>query len=445
MRPLDEIDVRALPSEAYRPYASLFVDQRSALAERIASFGLPTVPRSRDAAQIARIRRGLEESGCSLGNGGKSLAWNRMSPACERCRTGEKSVSFFLSLACDRKCWFCFNENQCDWDAYRNAKTDWRSDMDSRFQQMGGLDFVALTGGEPMLYPEEACAFFAHAKQLDPAVHCRLYTAGLNVDAKRLEELAASGLDEIRFSCKLDDPPARKRELVERIESACGVVPTVMVEMPVIPGSHDEMLQLLDHLEDAGAFGINLLEFCFPLHHADEYRRRGMQLVEDPYRVVYDYGYAGAIPVAGSELLSLQLMAEKVAQGTRLSLHYCSLENKNTAQIFEQNHGGALSIPGYRFSKADFFYRTVRVFGEDAATAARALEGEGAFVSYDAEGRMASFSPDHLAMVASALPKAARFHASSAVIERGEDGRERFREVDLHVLEPADVERPEEV
>jgi len=41
-----------------------------------------------------------------------------------------------------------------------------------------------------------------------------------------------------------------------------------MVEMPVIPGSLEEMKDLLKKLDSLGIFGINLLEFCFPLNNA---------------------------------------------------------------------------------------------------------------------------------------------------------------------------------
>ncbi|HJH74072.1 MAG TPA: hypothetical protein OIL86_09050 [Eggerthellaceae bacterium] len=57
---------------------------------------------------------------------------------------------------------------------------------------------LAITGGEPLLHPEQVNAFLRHAGQLYPDAHTRLYTCGDLLDERSLQELAESGLDEIR-------------------------------------------------------------------------------------------------------------------------------------------------------------------------------------------------------------------------------------------------------
>lgn len=104
---------------------------------------------------------------------------------------------------------------------------------------------MALTGGEPLLMPDEACAFFARASELFPDAHLRLYTSGDLLDEALLVRLREAGLDEVRFSAKQDDPPHLVEKVFANMALAKRVVPTVMVEMPVIPGTEKQMQGLL--------------------------------------------------------------------------------------------------------------------------------------------------------------------------------------------------------
>lgn len=455
MRRVTRRDAAMLPLP-YKGYANRFVEVCDDLRRTMESFGLPV--RAADAEAVKELRKRLKDAGACFRNDGKSIVLGALSLACERCRTGERSVSQFVSLACPRACWFCFNANQFDYEQYRSRRKNWRTEMDEYHKQMGKLDYVALTGGEPLLYPHEACEFFSHAKRLNPHAHCRLYTSGWGVDAKLLAQLAESGLDEIRFSIKLDDaymgesasgaPLNESLEAqLERVALAVGVIGAVLVEMPVIPGTQEQMRAILRELDRMGAFGINLLEFCFPLHNADAYAARGFSLAADPYRIPYDYRYAGALPVADSEQEALELMLWAAQQNLHIGVHYCSLENKNTAQLFAQNHAGALDIAPYRFSRRDFFYKVLRSFGPDALKLIDALQKVGAPFEGDAaspESAMVAFDPLWLAHLDAQVVDAAVGRGSllcaSAVVEPTDDGKERFREVGLCVVEPGDVQ-----
>ena len=485
MRPISAADISRDVSDEYATYLRHFVQQRAQFRRTMASFGVSVSNDEDSPARVAALREQLVAAGARVRNGGKSIAYGSISPACARCRTGVKSVSEFLSLACHRSCWFCFNENQCDYHLYKNDKKDWRSELSAFNKSMGGLDYVALTGGEPLLFAEEACTFFTEARHDNPNAHLRLYTSGDQLTPALLEQLRAAGLDEIRFSIKLDDAPESQQRTWDNIRAAVDVIPTVMVEMPVVPGTHDEMLHILRELENAGAFGINLLELCFPLHHEKSFKARGLKLKANPYKVLYDYGYAGALPIEGSEELALQLILEEIERGTTLNLHYCSLENKNTAQIYEQNGGGAREIPLYTFSQENFFYETLRCFGDHAFALADALEAADCAHALDAEGRMVQFAAADLPAVLPLLEQGegiasrsvdadrgtgsgagdsagtdadrdtgsgtdgdatctsatgAKLFAAFGVIERDSAGAARFREVDSLVVEPRDYQ-----
>ncbi len=462
MRPISAADISRDLADEYATYLRHFVQQRAQFRRTMASFGVPVSSDENSPSRVAALREQLVAAGARVRNGSKSIAYGSISPACARCRTGVKSVSEFLSLACHRSCWFCFNENQCDYHLYKSDKKDWRSELSAFDKNMGGLDYVALTGGEPLLFAEEACAFFKEARHDNPNAHLRLYTSGDQLTPELLERLRAAGLDEIRFSIKLDDSPENQQRTRDNIRAAVSIIPTVMVEMPVMPGTHDEMLHILRELERAGAFGINLLELCFPLRHEKAFKARGLKLKANPYEVLYDYGYAGALPIEGSEELALRLMLEEIERGTTLNLHYCSLENKNTAQIYEQNSGGAREIPLYTFSQENFFYETLRCFGNAAFALADALEAADCAHALDVEGRMVQFAPADLPAVLPLLEQGegaasrsgstgagsdprssaagAKLFVAFGVIERDGTGAARFREVDALVAEPCDYQ-----
>ncbi len=441
MRLVTEADAARVGDPAWRGYLARFAGVSADLLATMEGFGVPVErapgPRARR-GRLAALRDGLVARGARARNDGKSLAWGAISPACARCRTGVRSVSTFLSLACDRSCWFCFNPNQHDYDRFRDAPKDWRAELEELHRRLGGLDCVALTGGEPLLFPEEAVAFVRTARALAPNAHLRLYTSGARADAALMGRLAEAGLDEVRFSVKLDEDAARQQAVLDLMGAAAAVIPAVMVEMPVVPGTGAAMERLLADLDARGVRGVNLLELCFPLHNAAAFRERGLKLVREPYLVPYSYGYAGALPVAGSEELALELMAGAIDRGTGLGLHWCSLENKNTAQIYGQNDGGALDIPPYRFSPRSFFYEAVRAFGDDAAFCLARLEGSDVAREADEAGGAVAFDPRGLALFAPDDAAGHRLWLASAVIEDGAEGR-RFREVGVGLVEPDDL------
>jgi len=148
------------------------------------------------------------------------------------------------------------------------------------------------------------------------------------------------------------------------------------VEMPVLPGTLEEMKEVLTELDRMEIFGINLLEFCFPYNNADVYRERGYKIKARPYRVLYNYMYGGGLPVAGSQAVCLDLVEFALDAGLNLGVHYCSLENKHTGQIYQQN--AIRPIPKTMvFSQTDYFLKSAKVFGKDIAPVQRFFEKTG--------------------------------------------------------------------
>ena len=58
----------------------------------------------------------------------------------------------------------------------------------------------------------------------------------------------------------------------------------------------------------------------------------------------------------------LELVDFAIEQNLTLGVHYCSLENKFTGQIYQQNFDAKMDKT-YRFSEEDFYFKTAKVFG----------------------------------------------------------------------------------
>ncbi|MDR1358129.1 MAG: radical SAM protein, partial [Coriobacteriales bacterium] len=262
-----------------------------------------------DEAAKARAIARLQERGAQLRNGGASISVNSLSSACVACTGDRGSKTFLLSLLCDRQCYFCFNPNQHDYAEQRRGLKDWQAELDAYGALNAPVSHIALTGGEPLVHAEETVRFFETVRARYPDAYTRLYTTGDRLDTNLLEALSKTQLTEIRFSIKIDDPSEALAQTLRHIALARSYIPQVMVEMPVIPGTGQEMRELLDTLDELGIFGINLLEFCYPRHNWPEFESRGFRVKNPPFPVLYEYGYAGGLPIAGSEELSLELLS----------------------------------------------------------------------------------------------------------------------------------------
>lgn len=344
-------------------YAKIYLKVEEQFTASVREAGLEFETKDDAADMAAHIER-LGQKGATVRNDAKSVYLNRLSPACQACQLGLGSATFFISLKCHRNCFFCFNPNQEGYEHYQTAHRDCVAELDQIAQSGQRLEHVALTGGEPLLHRSETIEFFQRANERFPEVYKRLYTTGDQFDAEFGEAFQRAHLDEIRFSLRVHDSPIARQHTLRQIALAQQYIPNVMVEMPVLPDAMNAMKQILTDLDHLQIFGINLLEFCFPLNNAAEYRERGYRIKKRPYRVLYNYGYAGGLPIAGSEEACLDLMDWSIEQKVGLGIHYCSLENKHTGEIY-QRHFNRTYAPYLYFSPKDNFLKSAKVFGKD--------------------------------------------------------------------------------
>lgn len=381
---------------ALREYAGIYVRIYEDFMAQVRTMGLEIEAEDTSAA-VAQTIADLKRKGAIVRNSDKSLYINRISPSCVACQTGIGSSTFFVSLRCHRDCFYCFNPNQENYEYFQQHTRDVVAELEELRKIRSRMGHLALTGGEPLLHKEETYRFFDRARALYPSAHTRLYTSGDHIDRATLETLQRSGLKEIRFSIRMHDLARGHRHTFDRIALAREYISNVMVEMPVLPDTFEEMKSVLVDLDHLDIFGINLLEFCFPLNNVEAYRQKGYKVKARPFRVLYDYWYAGGLPIAGSETVCLGLLDFALEAGLKLGVHYCSLENKHTGQIHQQNDLTILPKRMY-VSPKDYFIKTAKVFGEDAPAVKQVLDRAGCReYLYSEEHQSLEFHVSHIA------------------------------------------------
>jgi uncharacterized protein len=381
-------------------YDSIFEEYIATLKKR----GITPEEPCCDQYDLKQLRARLIKKGASFRNGGASIVYGALSSACTACTGGTGSKTFMLSNACNRNCYFCFNANQENYSPINVINKNWQEELDA-FLAKEDVTHVALTGGEPLLHKCETISFFKKVHSAFPDAHLRIYTDGDLLCEKTLEELQNVGLIELRLSVKLDvlDSVERQEQVMEealaRVTLAKKYVPDVMVEMPAIPGTKRAMEKLLLGLDSAGAFGINMLEFGYPMNDWGEFKKRGFKIANPPFPVIYDYEYAAGLPISGSEKLCLELLEFAIDNKLSLGVHYCSLENKHRDQILQQNRQAHLDKKIWTLDMEDFFYKTVKVFDCDTEPVKEKLNAAGATYEEDVNGNSISFSVNHLPVV----------------------------------------------
>lgn len=354
-------------------------------------------------SRCAHLRKTLIERGVKDRNAGASLSIGHLSPACVECTGNRGSETFSTTFKCHRDCYFCFNHNQPDYEKFFNEGCPWEEGLALSASKNDTLACVGLTGGEPLLDLENALLLLKRAGDIWPKAHKRMYTSGDLLTEESAQRLRAAGLDEIRFSVKDDDSAEQQKRVIDALRLAKQFIPSVMVEMPVIPGAQKSMQELFRRFDEVGIDGINLLEFCFPFCNWEEFSQRGFTLKNPPFEVMYDYGYSGGLAVAGSEEVILELMLWALDEEISFGMHYCSLENKHRSEIRQKNERSAHVHPCIEFDEDDFFLKTAKVFGSDREIARPLLERAGCtdFIE-DSDEQSLAFPPRYLEALRSA-------------------------------------------
>ncbi|MGI6220461.1 MAG: radical SAM protein [Coriobacteriales bacterium] len=381
--------------------------------------------------RIAELRGQLVERGATFRNAGASIVHGWMSQACVECTGNSGSETFSTTFKCHRDCYFCFNRNQADYDYFFEHGCPWEQTLADSKRVNGSIACVGLTGGEPLIDIDETIRFLETARETFPGAHMRMYTSGDLLDEDKARRLAEAGLREIRFSVKNDDRPEMQERVLAAMRLATEYIDDVMVEMPIVPGTGDEMRELMRAFAAAGIDGMNLLEFCFPFARWEDFADRGFEVRNPPFDVMYDYSYSGGLPIAGSEELALELMLFAIDEELGFGLHYCSLDNKHRSEMRQINEPAAHLNPCFTFDDGDFFLKCAKVYGNDRAAADDFLRSMGyPHAIRDDAGQSLAFPVRFARMVAGTGAEVA---ISTNVLEK-RDGAKYIRELSVEPL-----------
>jgi uncharacterized protein len=160
------------------------------------------------------------------------------------------------------------------------------------------------------------------------------------------------------------------RQVFDHIRAATRHIPYVMVEMPVLPGTYEVMQGVLDELEAAGIFGINLLEFCYPSPTPTPSRRAASR--------------SRTRPTACSTITGMPVVCRSLAASWSASTCWntpssarCSSASTTArwrtstpGRSIQQNSAQSPPRTAY-FSERDYFFKTAKVFGADIAPVER--------------------------------------------------------------------------
>lgn len=387
-------NIESLKNDGLKKDAAPYVTQYENFNNFIKSKGIKISEQEYSEQENILINK-LKEKGAHICHNGKSIYYNSISPSCIDCHTGYGSATYIITLKCNRDCFFCTNKNQDDYAEGIHKVYDILTQFKNHLKQYKKMKSVAITGGEPLLYAEKCAEFISEVKKTDESIQTRIYTNGDLVTEEIMQNLQKAGLDEIRFGLKPDSNGKVSDNIIENLKTAKKYIKRTMVEMPFPKGMVNEMKSLMEVLDNIGIYSINILEFLYPFVHSDEYFKKGFEVKKHPYSVLYPYTYAGGVPVAGSSVECLEVMLYAVEKNMKMGLHYCSLENKLTAQVYHANCNAGKSSMEY-LSNSDFFIKVAKGYNQDVDIIKNILDNNGIeYILYN-DASIIEFSPEYV-------------------------------------------------
>lgn len=234
---------------------------------------------------------------------------------CKLCMKGAKLV-VFVSGICSKKCFYCpislkkKNKDQ-SWVNERPVKKP--GDMVHEARRMSALG-AGITGGDPDLSLEKTLGYIRLLKkEFGKKFHIHMYTSNA-LDRQTLRKLKNAGLDEVRFHVTNDG------KILKSIRDAAEIGIAAGVEIPVIPGQHNRILEIARKLSGIKGSFLNLNELEFSETNLKEFKKRNFELKSET-------SYA----VKGSEETALKILA--LCQNSKLNIHYCSSSYKDSVQL----------------------------------------------------------------------------------------------------------------
>lgn len=194
---------------------------------------------------------------------------------CIQCQQGSKLVLFITGL-CHYGCDYCpLDEARRNVDLmYANERRT--TELDDVIEEARSMRATGtgITGGDPLYAFERVLEACTRLKaEFGPGHHIHLYTS-LKLTPDKAEQLAAAGLDEIRFHLLDLDLHAYSSSLAAA--SAAGI--TTGIELPAAPDEAEALFALIEDLREQPIDFLNLNELEITVGNADNMEVRGFNL-----------------------------------------------------------------------------------------------------------------------------------------------------------------------
>ncbi len=228
----------------------------------------------------------------------------------------------FVTGLCDSSCYYCpISQEKTGKDVTFADEVPVTSDEDVlREVEAIRAEGSGFSGGDPLCQLERTLHYISLLKSArGNDFHIHLYTSRTDLSARVLRRLKEAGLDEIRFHPQTQDWTGIERAVRSEIH--------VGIEVPVIPGSSEQLKALAERAEHAGVRFLNLNELEASETNFQRLVALGMRLTN----------MAGS-SVMGSEDTAREVMVWATKNLDHLSVHYCTASFKDGVQLRNRLH-----------------------------------------------------------------------------------------------------------
>ena len=171
----------------------------------------------------------------------------------------------FITGLCNAKCFYCPASQ--DKDETPQTQRLLFADPERYAQYVNHFKFsaVSFSGGEPLMVLDRTLrAIETIRRRCSPDVYIWMYTNGILGNEAKFRQLAAAGLDEIRFDLGATDYH------LNVLRSAADCVRNVTVEIPAVPEEVERLKHLLPRLCELGVPRLNLHQLRLTAYNAEK-------------------------------------------------------------------------------------------------------------------------------------------------------------------------------
>jgi uncharacterized protein len=254
--------------------------------------------------------------------------FDRLSSGCRLCQEG-RWLCIFLTYKCNSDCHFCPAPHKSDriYSPFGNKKEEILS-----YLQITDIKGISFSGGDPFLVFDRLSEWLRYFKKHFPGHYFWVYTNGIAVTEKRLQQLSAEGMDEIRFNIAatgyIDE------NIWMKIAIARKLFHYVTIEIPSIRHDFKLLEKALVDIENNRIDYLNLHDYI-------------LQETDNEFKIEHGEPFVlnKNIPLkrAVNSVMNTQKIIELAAlRKYNFQINHCSLEQKEIQMTYRRKNMGKL-------------------------------------------------------------------------------------------------------